>query len=129
MRNFFLSVLLLCTITAPAQKITDSRLKGLDTFALRVLKDWNAPGVSIAIVEKNKVIFAGGFGYRDAEKKLPVTAQTQFAIGSCTKAFTNLLLGQLVNEDKADLDKPVNSYYPELVFFNDYTTQHATIRT
>lgn len=128
MRNFFLSALLLCTITASAQKITDSRLKGLDTFALRVLKDWNAPGVSIAIVEKNKVIFAGGFGYRDAEKKLPVTAQTQFAIGSCTKAFTNLLLGQLVNEDKADLDKPINNYYPELVFFNDYTTQHATIR-
>lgn len=128
MRNFCLSALLLCAITASAQKITDTRLKGLDTFALRVLNDWNAPGVSIAIVEKNKVIFAGGYGYRDAEKKLPVTAQTQFAIGSCTKAFTNLLLGQLASEDKADLDKPINSYYPELVFYNEYTTQHATIR-
>ncbi|MDF2384807.1 serine hydrolase [Nostoc ellipsosporum NOK] len=128
MRNFFLLASVLCMLTSSAQKITDPRLKGLDTFALRVLKDWNAPGVSIAIVEKNNVIFAGGYGYRDAEKKLPVTAQTQFAIGSCTKAFTNVLLGMLVKEGKADLDKPINSYYPELVFYNDYTTQHATIR-
>ena len=111
-----------------AQKPTDKRLAGLDTFALRILKEWNAPGVSIAVVEKNNVIYAGGFGYRDNEKKLPVTENTLFAIGSCTKAFTASMIGMLEKEGKVDMDKPVRDYLPELVFKNDYTNKHATLR-
>jgi CubicO group peptidase (beta-lactamase class C family) len=111
-----------------AQKPTDPRLKGLDTFALRILKEWNAPGVTIAVVEKNKVVYTGGFGYRDYEKKLPVTENTLFAIGSCTKAFTASMIGMLVKEGKVDIDKPVRDYLPELKFQNEYTNDHATLR-
>jgi CubicO group peptidase (beta-lactamase class C family) len=111
-----------------AQPPTDKRLLGLDTFALRLLKEWNAPGVTIAVVEKNKVIYTGGFGYRDYEKKLPVTENTLFAIGSCTKAFTASMLGMLAKEGKVDLDKPVRNYLPELKFQNEYTNDHATLR-
>ena len=85
---FFISVLLFTAIHLRAQNPVDPRLKGLDTFALRILKEWDAPGVTIAVVEKNKVIYTGGFGFRDHEKKLPVTENALFAIGSCTKAFT-----------------------------------------
>jgi CubicO group peptidase (beta-lactamase class C family) len=101
-------------ICAAAQPPTDPRLKGLDTFALKVLKDWNAAGVTIAVVEKNKVVYTGGFGYRDLDKKLPVTENTQFAIGSCTKAFTASMLGMLEKEGKLEIDKPVRTYLPEL---------------
>ena len=83
------------------------------------MKEWNAPGVTIAVVEKNKVIYTGGFGYRDNEKKLPVTENTLFAIGSCTKAFTASILGMLEKEGKVSLDKPVRDYLPELVFKNE----------
>ena len=113
---------------ALTQPPTDPRLKGLDTFALRILKEWNAPGVTIAVVEKNKVIYTGGFGYRDHEKKLPVTENTLFAIGSCTKAFTSSILGMLEKEGKVNIDKPVRDYLPELVFKNEYTNKHATLR-
>ncbi|HET9746050.1 MAG TPA: serine hydrolase, partial [Chitinophagaceae bacterium] len=123
---FFLSLVL--TLTSFSQPPTDSRLKGLDTFALRILKEWNAPGVAIAVVEKNKVVYTGGFGYRDFEKKLPVTQNTLFAIGSCTKAFTASILGMLEKEGKLSIDKPVRDYLPELVFKNDYTNKHATLR-
>src|SRR6476646_10235110 len=81
-----------------AQPPTDPRLKGLDTLAAKILKDWNGAGVSIAVVEKGKVIYTGGFGYRDISRKLPVTENTQFAIGSCTKAFTASLIGMLVKD-------------------------------
>ncbi|HEY6502543.1 MAG TPA: serine hydrolase [Chitinophagaceae bacterium] len=130
MRKFLLPVLsfVFLTLALHAQKPTDPRLKGLDTFALRILKEWNAPGVTIAVVEKNKVIYAGGFGYRDYEKKLPVTENTLFAIGSCTKAFTASMLGMLVKEGKVDIDKPVREYLPELKFQNEYTNDHATLR-
>ena len=87
MQQKYFCLFLLIPFFSTAQKPTDKRLEGLDTFALRILKEWNAPGVSIAVVEKNKVIYTGGFGYRDIEKKLPVTENTLFAIGSCTKAL------------------------------------------
>jgi len=119
------AILFICVVAQPP---TDPRLKGLDTFALKVLKDWNAAGVTIAVVEKNKVIYTGGFGYRDLDKKLPVTENTQFAIGSCTKAFTASMLGMLEKEDKLDIDKPVRTYLPELKFQNEYTNDHATLR-
>ncbi len=130
MRKFvlFLAGLILASAFVYAQKPTDPRLKGLDTFALRVLKEWDAPGVSIAVVEKNKVVYVGGFGFRDHEKKLPVTENTLFAIGSCTKAFTASILGMLEKEGKLSLDKPVRDYLPELKFKNDYTNKHATLR-
>jgi CubicO group peptidase (beta-lactamase class C family) len=129
MRKCFpFTVFLLFSIGLLAQKSTDPRLKGLDTFALRILKEWNAPGVTIAVVEKNKVVYTGGFGYRDYEKKLPVTENTLFAIGSCTKAFTASMIGMLVKEGIVDIDKPVRNYLPELKFQNEYTNDHVTLR-
>ena len=128
MKRVFFVLFLLLSLKSFAQPPTDPRLKGLDTFALRLLKEWDAPGVTIAVVEKNKVIYIGGFGYRDYEKKLPVTENTLFAIGSCTKAFTAAILGMLEKEGKLSLDKPVRDYLPELVFKNDYTNKHATLR-
>lgn len=111
-----------------SQKPTDPRLQGLDTFVAKILKDWHTPGVTIAVVEKNKIVYTGGFGYRDLEKKLPVDENTLFAIGSCTKAFTASMIGMLQNEGKLDIDKPVRTYLPELKFYNEYTNDHATLR-
>ena len=73
-------------------------------------------------------VYTGGFGYRDAEKKLPVTENTLFAIGSCTKAFTSAMLGALAEDGMLDLDKPVRTYLPELKFYNEYLNAHVTIR-
>jgi CubicO group peptidase (beta-lactamase class C family) len=115
-------------ISVLSQKPADKRLQGLDTLVARVLRDWHAPGVAIAIVEKDKVIYTGGFGFRDFEKKLPVTENTLFAIGSCTKAFTAAMLGILVDEGKLSLDKPVRNYLPELKFQNEYANAHVTLR-
>jgi len=124
--SFLFVVLLVSGLNA--QPPTDKRLAGLDTFVAKVLKDWHAAGVTIAVVEKGKVVYTGGFGYRDMDKKLPVTENTQFAIGSCTKAFTAALIGMLVKDGKLDLDKPVRDYLPELKFQNEYTNNHVTLR-
>ena len=53
-------------------------------------KELGIPGMSLAIVKDGEVILSKGFGYKSFEKKIPVTADTQFAIGSATKAFTAL---------------------------------------
>lgn len=127
-RTVSLFSLALLAIAGLAQAPADKRLAGLDTFVNKVLKDWHAAGVTIAVVEKDKVVYTGGFGYRDLEHKLPVTENTEFAIGSCTKAFTASLIGMLEAEGKLDIDKPVRNYLPELKFQNEYTNDHATLR-
>lgn len=111
-----------------AQKNLDARLKGLDTMINRVLSGWNAPGCGVAVVEKDKVLFAGGFGFRDYEAKKPATANTVFQIGSCTKAFTSALLGVLAHEGKLDLDETVKTYLPGLRLYNDELNNYLTVR-
>ncbi len=125
-----LLLLLTCVFTTAifAQKPTDKRLAGLDTLVNRLLKEWHAAGVGIAVVEKNKVIYAGGFGFRDYENKVPVTGNTLFAIGSCTKAFTSALLGKLQADGKLDFDKKVTTYLPGFQFYNNDLTNFVTVR-
>src|SRR6187401_3372684 len=80
--------------------------EGLDTVLQKVLKDRKAAGFAVAVISKDKIIYSKGFGFRDHEKQLPVTTNTLFAIGSCTKAFTAFLLRLLNKEGQLDLDKP-----------------------
>src|SRR5256886_9532443 len=61
-------------------------LGDLDTFVDQIMKDWKVPGLAVAVVQDGKVIFSKGYGYRDVDKKLPVTTGTLFAIGSITKS-------------------------------------------
>ncbi|HWB26748.1 MAG TPA: serine hydrolase [Chitinophagaceae bacterium] len=134
MRNISLLLLLIAvTGIATAQKKAvpaqiDKRFEGLDTAFARILKDWHAVGFAVAVVEKNKVIYAKGFGYRDVENKKPVTANTLFAIGSCTKAFTASLLGMLREKGKVDFNKPIRNYLPELKFYNDNMNNNILVK-
>ena len=117
-------------ITGSAQDNSenDKRFAGLDTALNRVLSVWKGPGFSVAVVEKDKVVYAKGFGYRNNETKLPVTPNTLFAIGSCTKAFTASLIGSLAAKGDLDIDKPVRDYLPDLKFFNDEMNDRITLR-
>ena len=64
------------------------KLAGFDQTVNQLLKDWNVPGCGVAVVVKNKLVFAQGYGFRNLEKKQPVTASTLFPIASNTKLFT-----------------------------------------
>ena len=70
------------------------------------------PGVALAIVQGDRVIYARGLGLRDAEHHLPVTAHTRFAIGSCSKVFTALLGVMAEDAGKLSLDDPPRKYLP-----------------
>jgi len=113
--------------SAQKSKVSDSFLS-FDTAFARVLKEWHAAGFAVAVVQKDRVIYAKGFGYKDYEQKIPATPNTLFAIGSCTKAFTASLLGMLNKDGKVDFDKPVRTYLPKLQFFNDEMTDKITLR-
>src|SRR5579871_605314 len=106
MRKILTLLFIVATMTANAQRNQeDKRFIGLDTAFARVLKTWHAAGFAVAVVEKNKVVYAKGFGYRDYENKIAVTPNTLFAIGSCTKAFTASLIGILRKDGKLSYNK------------------------
>lgn len=106
----------------------DKRLDGFDTYVADVLKKMDAAGCTITVIEKGKVVLAKGYGYKDLENKIPVTANTLFAIGSCTKAFTTTIIGQLADEKRLQFDKPVNEIMPELRFKDPNLTANVTVR-
>jgi len=106
----------------------DKRLKGIEKDLNAILEATKAPGFAVAIVEGNKIIYAKGFGYSDYENKIPADANTLYAIGSSSKAFTSSILGQLQQEDKISFDDSPIKYVPELTFFNDKMNNDIIIK-
>jgi CubicO group peptidase (beta-lactamase class C family) len=106
----------------------DQKLVGFEKTIDKILKDWNVPGCGIGIVYKNKLVFAKGYGYRDLEKKLPVTPNTLFQIASNTKLFTATAIGFLVEDGKLEWDKPIKNYVPQVQFYNEELNNNVTIR-
>ena len=69
-------------------------------------------GMSIALVDDQKVVWAEGFGYADREGQVPATADTIYRIGSITKLFTATAAMQLAEAGKIDIDRPVSAVLP-----------------
>jgi len=65
---------------------------------------------TVLVAEKGKVIFSKGYGLANVEKNLPNTPQTRFPIGSITKQFTAMLVTQLVEKGKLNLDNKITDF-------------------
>ncbi|HEY8099834.1 MAG TPA: serine hydrolase [Burkholderiaceae bacterium] len=105
-----------------------NKLDGFDGYMEQLLKDWNAPGVGVAIVKDNDLIFAKGYGYRDYENKLPFTPSTLFPIASNTKLFAAIAAGLLVEEGKLTFDKPIRDAVPSIRFYDNTLNDTVTLR-
>jgi CubicO group peptidase (beta-lactamase class C family) len=89
---------------------------------------WHVPGLAIAVVQDDQVIFCDGFGYRNVSRSLPVTANTFFPIASCTKAFTAMSVAMLVDAGLVEWDQPVQKYLPDFKMWDDFATLRLTPR-
>ena len=118
MKNRILSLALILIATGLYAQ-TDKRLKGIEKKFNAILESTKAPGFAVAIVEGDKIIYAKGFGYADYENKVAADANTLFALGSSTKAFTSSLLGLLREDDKISFNDNPRKHIPELEFYND----------
>lgn len=116
------------TLTRGKAEDPAAKLAGMEELINGALKSWQVPGLAMAVVADGKVIWAKGFGQRNLEKNLPMTADTLMPIGSITKSFTTLLMGMLVEEGKLDWDKPVRTYVPEFRAADEILTARLTPR-
>lgn len=128
-----LTLAFLVSFNSPAFAQDDSakvaqKLQGFDAYMEKVLKDWNAPGIGVGIVVNDKLVFAKGYGYRDYEKKLPITSATLFPIASNTKLFTAVAAGFLVEDGKLTWNEPIRESVPSIEFYNSELNNTVTLR-
>ena len=103
-------------------------LAALDQYVTQAVKDWRIPGLAIAVVANDSVVFARGYGVLDLAKPDRVNEHTRFAIGSTTKAMTSAALGMLVDEGKLKWDDHVIDYLPDFRLYDPWVTRELTIR-
>ena len=77
------------------QEIHVSSLDGFDTYVRDAMAVWDVPGLAVAIVRDDSVLFSGGYGVRELGRDEPVDEHTMFANASTTKAFTAAAAGML----------------------------------
>lgn len=118
------------TGSAAATSKTDleSRLKSIEEKIEKRRAAFGIPGMGLAIVRNGEVIYSKGLGYKDFEKRIPATADTQFAIGSATKAFTALSVLMSADEGKVSLDDSPRKYLSYFKMADPETDKNMNVR-
>ena len=107
MRRFVIGIALLVVAANAFAQLSDAVI---DKDVRDTIEAWHVPGLAIAVVQNDKVIFLKGYGIKETGKTQPVTAETLFEIGSTTKAFTATAMAMLADEKKLSWDDPVRNY-------------------
>ncbi len=111
-----------------SQQAGEIDFKKLDKYIENAYKSWEIPGMSIAIVKDDKIVFSKGYGVRNIETGEPVDTNTLFGIASNTKAMTSAALAMLVDEGKISWDDKVQEYLPWFQLYNPYVSAEMTVR-
>ncbi|MDB6010876.1 MAG: hypothetical protein JWL65_3126 [Gammaproteobacteria bacterium] len=100
----------------------------VDDLVGRFMKEFEIPGVGIAIVRPNRPDFIKGYGVRTLGQAGLIDAHTQFAIASNTKAFLAACLALLVDAGKLSWEDPVVRYLPQFQMYDPAVTRMMTVR-
>jgi len=115
--------------TTQATALPDAaQLAAFDAYVDAVRKQFNVPGIAVAIVKDGQVVMERGYGPREVGKPAQVDAHTMFAIASNTKAFTAASLQMLADDGKLKMDDRVIDHLPWFRMSDPYITQDMRIR-
>lgn len=126
---FLLFFLLIRQISTAQQTTLPPFIKdSLDQHIAQALKEWQIPGLAVAIVKDGQLVFSKGYGVREWGKPDKVDENTLFMIGSNTKAFTGTALAMLEEEKKLSMDDKVNQYLPDFKLSDPCIGAQVTLR-
>ena len=118
--------------TASAEPVTREQvleaLPTLEVLARKMIEDGEVPGLSIAIVYKDEVVYLKGFGLREAGKPDAVDEDTVFQIASLSKPVSSTVVAALVGEGILGWDSRVSDLDPAFALKDPYPTQQVTVR-
>src|SRR3989442_9631793 len=107
MMTFRLSIwVLLSLVVAPS----NARADKVDHYVETLLKKFNVPGLSLAVVKDGKLIKSKGYGLANVELNAPATPNTVYQWASVTKQFTAAAILLLADEHRLKVDERVSVY-------------------
>jgi CubicO group peptidase (beta-lactamase class C family) len=124
-RSISLILLLVLASAVAGQPLSE---KKIDRLTERVMKEFNVPGIAVAVVKDDRVIHMKGYGVRSISTGEKTDEHTLFAIASNTKAFTVAALGILIDEGKLRWDTKVTDIIPEFRLYDSYVTEDFMIK-
>jgi CubicO group peptidase (beta-lactamase class C family) len=130
-RRLAQAVLIAIVILGVARSLeaqTSQRWSALDSYVEAAMQKWKVPGIAVGIVEGDEAVYLKGYGVRDIKTGQPVTPDTLFDIGSCTKAFTAASVAMLVDGGKMHWDDRVNEYVPFFHLHDPLADEYVTMR-
>jgi len=114
--------LLIAMLFAPVQQrggpAPPRTIPELESRIRKVLERTHTPGISIAVVSRDSVLWQAGLGLADVASGREATPETLFRIGSTSKTFTALMILLLEQEGRLQLDDPIRRYVPDMAFTN-----------
>ncbi len=125
MKKIFTLVLILAINTSiKSQSINDSITIELSKLS----KNSNLVGFGVAIVNKDSIMYAKGFGYADKETKTPYTIHTVQPIASISKTFLAVALMKAQEMGKLHLNDNINDYLPFKIYNPNFPNENITIQ-
>lgn len=107
---------------------SQARWRQLDVAVRSGMAEWEVPGLSIAVIERDRIAFIRAYGRKELGKAQPVDLDTVMAIGSTTKAMTATLIGMLVDDGVLGWDDPVTEHLPWFQLFDPWVTREVRLR-
>jgi len=99
-----------------------------DRYVRDARPGWHCPGVAVAVLRGDDVVYRAAHGLRDVERGQPLTPETRFAMASVTKSFAAMSVALLVDAGELAWDRPVREVVPELVLHDATATAQLTLR-
>ena len=125
--KIWLILVSLCFLSLTSRAQSDARepvsdaIAYIDAWLEAQLAYEHLPGMSVAIVKDQELIWSKGYGFADVKKKIPATPQTVYGISSITKLFTSVAIMQLQEQGKLRLDDSLSTILPEVHIRQQFT--------
>ena len=106
----------------------DKAIGDVEKLAQKEIQENALPGLAMAVVFQDKMVYAKGFGVRDVNTKAPVDADTVFQLASVSKSIGSTVVAELVSEGKITWDSKLSTLDPAFAMFDPWVTREITIR-
>jgi CubicO group peptidase (beta-lactamase class C family) len=117
-----------CVALNPGRPAAQEPFPGLDAYVTKAMADWKVPGLGLAIVRNDSVLYTRGYGIQRVGAATPTDDRTLFEIGSSSKSFTATLVAMLVTDGKMRWDDRIAMYLPGFRLHDPVASAELTLR-
>jgi CubicO group peptidase (beta-lactamase class C family) len=108
------------------QEQVDSAVASLDGLVTDAMDRTGVPGVAVAVVYRDQVVYSKGFGVREVGRPETVDSDTVFQVASVSKPLASTVIARIVGDGVIRWDDPVRTSDPDFALSDPYVTEHAT---